>query len=217
MLNTLKDFFTLEMIYHFTNIGVIPLWILLAFLPGWSGTKVLINSREDIKELSLKYLDKYQPSKKDLRFYLYRKVLDTDYLNKDKESILQEIDMVIANLESMGVINDTIYSEIKSKNYLKKGYSLNKIRMNLAQKGIDGDLLKKTMNDIQKDNIDPDFYAAIRVCRRRRIGPYRPDANREIFYAKDTGVLARAGFSYATSKNVLGLDKKELKIFEKKI
>ncbi len=61
--------------------------------------KQSINSREDIKELSLKYLDKYQPSKKDLRFYLYRKVLDTDYLNKDKKSILQEIDMVISNLE----------------------------------------------------------------------------------------------------------------------
>jgi hypothetical protein len=44
MLSTLKDFFTLEMIYHFTNIGVIPMWILLAFLPGWDGTKVLINS-----------------------------------------------------------------------------------------------------------------------------------------------------------------------------
>jgi len=44
MLNTLKDFFTLEMIYHFTNIGVIPMWFLLAFLPGWNGTKVLINS-----------------------------------------------------------------------------------------------------------------------------------------------------------------------------
>ena len=44
MLNTLKDFFTLEMIYHFINIGVIPMWILLAFLPGWNGTKILINS-----------------------------------------------------------------------------------------------------------------------------------------------------------------------------
>ena len=44
MLNTLKDFFTLEMIYHFANIGVIPLWILLAFLPSWNGTKVLVNS-----------------------------------------------------------------------------------------------------------------------------------------------------------------------------
>ena len=80
--------------------------------------KQSINNREDIKELSLKYLDKYQPSKKDLRIYLYRKVLDTDYLDKDKESILREIDMVIENLETMGVINDTIYSEIKSKNYL---------------------------------------------------------------------------------------------------
>ena len=82
--------------------------------------KQSINSKEDIKELSLKYLDKYQPSKKDLRFYLYRKVLDTDYLNKDKENILNEIDMVIGDLERIGVINDTIYSEIKSKNYLKK-------------------------------------------------------------------------------------------------
>jgi hypothetical protein len=44
MLSTLKDFFTLEMIYHFTNIGIIPMWFLLAFLPSWNGTKILINS-----------------------------------------------------------------------------------------------------------------------------------------------------------------------------
>jgi hypothetical protein len=43
MHNTLKDFFTLDMIYHFTNIGIIPMWFLLAFLPGWKGTKILIN------------------------------------------------------------------------------------------------------------------------------------------------------------------------------
>jgi hypothetical protein len=44
MLNTLKDFFTIEMIYHFINIGIIPMWLLLVFLPGWNGTKVLLNS-----------------------------------------------------------------------------------------------------------------------------------------------------------------------------
>jgi hypothetical protein len=44
MLNTFKDFFTLEMIYYLTNIGVIPMWIFLVFLPGWNVTKVLINS-----------------------------------------------------------------------------------------------------------------------------------------------------------------------------
>jgi regulatory protein len=179
--------------------------------------KQTIETSEDIKELALKYLDKYQPSKKDLRIYLYRKVLDTDFLHKDKEGVLKEIDKVLLNLENIGALNDAIYSELKSKNYLRRGYSLNKIRMRLAQKGIASELLKKTMQDIQKDNVDPDFYSAIRVCKRRRIGPYRPEANRDLFYKKDSGVLARAGFSFDTTKNILSLKKDELKIYEKKI
>jgi Domain of unknown function (DUF4281) len=44
MLNTLKDFFTLDMIYMFVNVGVIPCWLMLIFLPGWNGTKTLVNS-----------------------------------------------------------------------------------------------------------------------------------------------------------------------------
>ena len=43
---------------------------------------------------------------------------------------------------------------------------------------------------------------------KRRIGPYRPEANRTIFYKKDIGVLARNGFSYDLSKDILSLDKK---------
>ncbi len=37
-----------------------------------------------------------------------------------------------------------------------------------------------------------------------------------MFFKKDIGVLARAGFSYDTSVEVLNIDKKELKILEKK-
>ena len=35
----------------------------------------------------------------------------------------------------------------------------------------------------------------------------RPDANREIFYKKDMGILARGGFSFELSKRVLDLKK----------
>ena len=42
-------------------------------------------------------------------------------------------------------------------------------------------------------------------------------ANKEMFLKKDSGVLARAGFSYETSMEVLNIDKKELKILEKKL
>jgi len=44
MLNSIKDFFTLDMIYQFANIGVIPFWLMLILLPTWNGTKVLVNS-----------------------------------------------------------------------------------------------------------------------------------------------------------------------------
>ena len=172
---------------------------------------------EEIKELALRYLDKFQPSKKDLRLYLFKKILNEEQGGASKEVVLDQIDSVIQNLENLELINDDIYSEMKSKTYLRRGYSLNKIKMSLALKGIDSDRLKKTIDNIKKDNEDPDFYSAIKICKKRRIGPYRPDANKEMFFQKDISVLARAGFDYDTSKEVLNIDKKELKILEKKL
>jgi len=172
---------------------------------------------EEIKELALKYLDKYQPSKKSLQVYLFRKAIDGQSNSVEKSEILKKIEIVINDLEEKGILNDTLYSELKSQNFLKRGYSLNKIKQHLSQKGISQELLKQTIEKIQDDNTNPDFYSAIRICKKRRIGPYRPDANKEIFYKKDMGVLARSGFSYDLSKEVLALDKKQLKIYEKKL
>ena len=172
---------------------------------------------EEIKELALKYLDKYQPSKKSLQVYLFRKAIDGQSNSVEKSEILKKIEIVINDLEEKGILNDTLYSELKSQNFLKRGYSLNKIKQHLSQKGISQELLKQTIEKIQDDNANPDFYSAIRICKKRRIGPYRPDANKEIFYKKDMGVLARSGFSYDLSKEVLALDKKQLKIYEKKL
>ena len=176
-----------------------------------------LDTVEEIKELALKYLDKYQPSKKSLQIYLFRKAIDAQSNTIEKSEIIKKIDIVLDDLEEKGILNDTLYSEIKSKNFLKRGYSLNKIKQHLSQKGIGSELLKQTIEKIQNDHANPDFYSAIRICKKRRLGPYRPDANKEIFYKKDMGVLARSGFSYDLSKEVLALDKKQLKIYEKKL
>ena len=180
-------------------------------------TNQKIENEQDIKELALKYLDKYQPSKKDLKLYLFRKLSNQNTNTIPKNQILPKIDNVLENLEELNIINDELYSELKSKNFLKRGYSINKIKMHLSNKGIKDALLKETINKITKDDENPDFYSAIRICKKRRIGPYRPEANRSIFYKKDMGVLARNGFSYVLSKDILSLDKKELKIYEKKL
>ena len=90
--------------------------------------------------------------------------------------------------------------------FLRRGYSLNKINQSLRHKGIDSKYIKQSIDKIKEDQIEPDFVSALRLCKRRRIGPLRPQANRELFYKKDMGILARGGFNFDLSKRILSLD-----------
>ena len=69
--------------------------------------------------------------------------------------------------------------------------------------------IKKSWFPIKEDKIEPDFISALKLCKRRRIGAVRPTGNRELFYKKDMGILARSGFSYDISKKILSMDSKE--------
>ena len=91
----------------------------------------------------------------------------------------------------------------------RRGYSLNKISFSLKSKGIGQDDIKFSLDKIKNDKSDPDFTSAMKICKKRRIGPIRPEGNRELFYKKDMGILARSGFSYDVSKKILSMTRKE--------
>ncbi len=115
------------------------------------------------------------------------------------------------------LLSDQYYSDAKSKAFLKRGYSLNKIRYNLIKKGIDEKYIKDSISKIKENESDPDFFSAIKICKRRRIGPSREESNRPLFYKKDISILARSGFSYEISQKVLDIPKEEFKKFCKMI
>ena len=83
----------------------------------------------------------------------------------------------------------------------------NKIRFNLIKKGIDEKYIKASISKIKDQESDPDFFSAIKICKRRRIGPIREESNRPLYYKKDISILARSGFSYEISKRVLEIPK----------
>ena len=114
-------------------------------------------------------------------------------------------------------LSDKYYSDAKSKAFLRKGYSLNKIRYSLIKKGIDEKYIKASISKIKENESDPDFFSAIKICKKRRIGACREEANRVLFYKKDISILARSGFSYETSKKVLDIPKLEFIKFCKMI
>ena len=159
----------------------------------------------NLKDLAYAYLEKYNPSKQQLKVYLLKKYLTKIKGSKSKKEVSMVIDEIVQNLEKNKFINDELYSDSKARMYLRRGYSLNTINQSLKNKGIDDQYIKKSINKIKEDKIEPDFVSALKLCKRRRIGALRPGSNRELFYKKDMGILARNGFSFELSKKVLDL------------
>ena len=87
------------------------------------------------------------------------------------------------------------------------------LQLGLIKKGIDERYIKESISKIKEKESNPDFFSAIKICKKRRIGPCREESNRSLFYKKDMSILARSGFSYEISKQVLEIPKKEFKKF----
>ena len=184
-------------------------------IPIRNKKKTLQVTVDEMRNFAFAYVDKYAPSKQQLKTYLLKKYLKTSVPNVKKQDISNLIDIVLSDLERNRFINDKFYSESKAKSMIQRGNSINKIRNYLIGKGIQDNHIKETVNKIKEKNSDQDFFSAIKICKKKRIGPARTEDNRELFYKKDISLLARNGFDFETSKKVMDIQKNDfLKIIK---
>ncbi len=149
-------------------------------IPIKNKKKTLEVTVEEMRNFAFNYIEKFAPSK-----------------------------IVLEDLEKSKFINDKFYSESKAKSLIQRGSSINKIRNYLIGKGVGDKYIKNTIDQIRENNEDQDFFSAIKICKKKRIGPSRQEDNRPLFYKKDMGVLARSGFDFEVSRRVMDLDKDE--------
>ena len=176
-------------------------------IPIKNKKKTLKATVEEMKDLSLSYVEKYSPSRQQIKTYLLKKYLKQFISSAKKQDITDLIDVVLADLEKTKFISDKFYSDSKAKNLIQRGTSINKIRNYLISKGIQDKYIKETIIKINENNEDQDFFSAIKICKKKRIGPSRTEDNRTLFYKKDISLLARNGFDFETSKKVMDLKK----------
>ena len=170
---------------------------------------------EEMRNFALAYVEKYAPSRQQVRTYLLKKYLKISVPNVKKQDVTDLIDIVLSDLEKSKFINDKFYSDSKAKSMIQRGNSINKIRSYLVGKGINDEFIKDTVNKIHNQNSDQDFFSAIKICKKKRIGPARIEDNRPLFYKKDISILARNGFDFETSKKVMDIEKEDfLKIIK---
>ena len=178
-------------------------------IPIKNKKKSLEATVEEMRNFSFAYIEKYSPSKQQLKTYLLKKYLKTKIPSVNKKNITNLIDVVTEDMEKTKFINDKFYSNSKAKTLIQRGSSINKIRNYLLSKGVKDKYIKETIYKIKENNEDQDFFSAIKICKKKRIGPSRDENNRPLFYKKDIGILARSGFDFETSKKVMTLEKDE--------
>ena len=178
-------------------------------IPIKNKKKSLEMTVEEMRNFSFAYIEKYAPSKQQLKTYLLKKYLKTKIPNTNKKNLTNLIDVVLQDLEKTKFINDKFYSNTKARTLIQKCISKNKIINYLISKCIKDKYINETNNQIKEKNEDQDFFSAIKICKKKRIGPCRDENNRPLFYKKDLSVLARSGFDFETSKKVMDIEKDE--------
>ena len=136
-------------------------------IPIRNKRKTLQATVDEMRNFALAYVEKYAPSKQQLRTYLLKKYLKLSVPNVKKQDVINLIDVVLSDLEKSKFINDKFYSESKEKSMIQRGNSINKIRNYLIGKGINDKFIKETVNKIQENNNDQDFFSAIKICKKK--------------------------------------------------
>lgn len=159
----------------------------------------------DLKGLALDYLDRFAATRQRLRQVMLRKIRKSARLHgDDPEPIIAALDEAILWLEGRGFLSDKAYAESKARALVARGTSRAHILANLASKGVAGDTARAALDSVALEYEEPELEAAQRYARRRRLGPYRLDAEtRAARRDKDLAALARAGFAGRIARQVI--------------
>ncbi|CAN5907661.1 regulatory protein RecX [soil metagenome] len=154
------------------------------------------------------YLERYPSTAEGLRRVLNRRVRKAEMFEAPvMDNVKQAIETVVAKFVDAGVIDDKAFAQTKARSLHRRGTSTKLTRQKLRMAGVDGETLDQAMVGLDEElHTDPrqrERRAAVALARRRRLGPFRPAAERKDRRDRDMAAMARAGFDYALAKKVI--------------
>ena len=84
-------------------------------IPIRNKRKTLQVTVDEMRNFALAYVEKYVPSKQQLRTYLLKKYLKLSVPNVKKQDVTNLIDIVLSDLEKNKFINDKFILKVKPK------------------------------------------------------------------------------------------------------
>jgi regulatory protein len=162
-----------------------------------------------LENAALHYLERFASSSANLKRVLLRKIdRSVAHWGGARDDHLAHLDTVLVKLARLGYLNDAAYAEAKVRALHRQGKGSRTIRATLAAKGVAADQSAAALDALAEDVPEPDFAAAVRLAKKRRLGPFRREGREEL-RNKDLAALARAGFDFDTCRRVIEAESPE--------
>ena len=156
-----------------------------------------MDNKEKLLKYAIYYLSKYSSSKNNLEYILKKKIRRISDEKKIRFLLYQEIKIIIDKLEQLKLINDTIYAESKINALLNQVKSKNYIKQYLISKGVSSEVVDEQISLFYEKNQNLEKENALKFAKKRKLINDKKD------YEKKLAKMARAGFSYEISKEIL--------------
>ena len=160
-------------------------------------------TEQRLLNITLFYLSRYESSTEKVRAMLKRRIKRMEMHGEEVPTEAPKwIESVLKKVQDYSYLNDTRYAENQVRNLIGQGRSERFICAKLAAAGIKQEAIKELLESMGSTEED----RARCFARKKKLGIFRPQSEREKYREKDMGTLARAGFSYDIAQTVLRSD-----------
>lgn len=150
--------------------------------------------RESLRELAIRYVGHYATSRAKLASYLLRKVRERGW-DEEEEA---DIDGLVERFAEQGYVDDAGYAMAKSRALISRGYGPRRLSEQMRSAGIGEEDGAEAKAMAQAEAAE----AALRLARKRRIGPFADQAADAAAREKAMAMLIRAGHSFALARAI---------------
>ncbi|MCB9989332.1 MAG: regulatory protein RecX [Rhodospirillales bacterium] len=168
----------------------------------------------------LHYLERFPASSAHFTAVMNRKIQKSCrwHTDQDPDQCREMLGNLVLKFTDLGLLNDESYARGMVTSLRRRGMAARAIEMRLQAKGLPRDLIRHMLAQIDGETSNnSEIEAAIRMTRRKRIGPYRPadrphDKNKS--RDKELAALARSGFSYDIAKTVIDMSQEDAEAYQ---
>ena len=151
----------------------------------------------ELEAAALRYLNRFDCSVSKLRRHLSLLIRRR---GGDAEALGAALEALLARYQSSGLLDDARFAKNLGERLQERGSSRRLILAKLRARGISTSEAEKS---VPRSN-EAELAAARALVRKKRLGPHRPEEERQTLRRRDLATLARAGFDHEVAIRALG-------------